>query len=178
MNELLLQSIIDKLNKIDESIRQMISSRPTMPDYSGQLEYVSSTVDQLKTEVAKMPEQLKFPTAGIYTLSQQLEVNNDLLKRPSRREVKHYHHVNAGIIVSCGLFLLLALSCVCLFNTRAQLQNYRAGDIKYRFLQLRSERSLRSMLSATDSIYRVGQRAFRVSIRPTTSSFAVLKTLA
>ena len=164
MNELLLQTIVDKLNKVDEGIQQVNSGVPQVPDYSEQLKRVCSTLEQIKADMAATPERLKFPTGAIYTLSQHLEVNNDLLERPPIQEIKHHHHVNAGMIVCAGLFLLLVLSGVWLFNTRSMLQDYRAGDIKYRYVLLQAGKPLRPFLSKTDSLYRINPQAFRDSV--------------
>ncbi|MGN7825044.1 hypothetical protein ACTJJB_33275 [Chitinophaga sp. 22536] len=164
MNELLLQTIVDKLNKIDEGIRQINSAAPQMPDYTEQLKNVSTSLEQIRADVAGMPERLKFPTAAVYTLSQNLEINNDLLKRPPIQEIKHHHHVRAGVIVSACLFLLLVLGAVWLFNTRSILQAYRAGDIKYRYMQLQGGKQLHPFLSTIDSLYHAQPQAFRDSV--------------
>lgn len=164
MNELLLQTIVDKLNKVDEGIRQINSAGPEMPDYTEQLKSVGTSLEQIKADVAGMPDRLKFPTTAVYTLSQNLEINNDLLKRPPIQEIKHHHHVNAGLIVSACLFLLLVLGGVWLFNTRSILQAYRAGDIKYRYIQLQAGKQLRPFLSGIDSLYQARPQAFRDSV--------------
>ncbi|MBC9934418.1 hypothetical protein [Chitinophaga qingshengii] len=164
MNELLLQTIVDKLNKVDEGIRQINSAAPQMPDYTEQLKNVSASLEQIRADVAGMPERLKFPTAAVYTLSQNLEINNDLLKRPPIQEIKHHHHVRAGVIVSACLFLLLVLGAVWLFNTRSILQAYRAGDIKYRYMQLQGGKQLHPFLSTIDSLYQAQPQAFRDSV--------------
>ncbi|UPK72858.1 hypothetical protein [Chitinophaga filiformis] len=164
MNELLLQTIVDKLNKVDEGIRQINSATPQMPDYTEQLKSVGTSLEQIKADVTGMPERIKFPTTAIYKLSEYLQINNDLLKRPPIREVKHHHHVNAGVIVSACLFLLLALVCVWLFNTRSMLQAYTARDIKYRYIQLQAGKQLRPFLSEIDSLYRAHPQVFRDSV--------------
>lgn len=164
MNELLLQTIVDKLNKVDEVIRQITSAGPEMPDYTEQLKNVGTSLEQIRADVARMPDRLKFPTTAVYALSQNLEINNDLLKRPPIQEIKHHHHVNAGVIVSACLFLLLVLGGVWLFNTRSILQAYRAGDIKYRYIQLQAGKQLRPFLSEIDSLYHVRPQAFRDSV--------------
>ncbi len=164
MNELLLQTIVDKLNKVDEGIRQINSAGPQMPDYTEQLKSVGTSLEQIKADVAGMPERLKFPTTAVYTLSQNLEINNDLLKRPPMQEIEHHHHINAGLIVSACLFLLLVLGGAWLFNTRSILQAYRAGDIKYRYIQLQAGKQLRPFLSEIDSLYHARPQAFRDSV--------------
>ncbi|MBS0030586.1 hypothetical protein ACTJJ0_26210 [Chitinophaga sp. 22321] len=160
MNELLLQTIVDKLNKVDEGIQHMNSAAPQMPDYIEQLKNVGTSLEQIKTDVVGMPERLKFPTAAVYALSQNLEINNDLLKRPPVQEIRHHHHVRAGLILSACLFLWT----VWLFNMRSILQAYKAGDIKYRYIQLQAGKPLRPFLSTIDSLYHVHPQAFRDSV--------------
>ncbi|WPV65925.1 hypothetical protein [Chitinophaga sp. LS1] len=107
MNELLLQTIVDKLNKVDEGVRQINSAGSEIPDYTEQLKNIGTSLEQIKAYMAEMPGRLKFPTTAVYTLSQNLEINNDLLKRPPIQEIKHHHHVNAGMIVfaCCSYYL-------------------------------------------------------------------------
>lgn len=164
MNEVLLHTIIDKLKNLDESIQQVKGQMPQVPDYSGQLKGVSGALDQLKAGVTALPQQLKFPTVAVHTLLQHLQVNNDLLKRPPRQDVQHHHHIKAGVIVSGVLFLLLAACCTWLYNTHSKLENYRAGDIKYRHLKLMADTSLHSLLSATDRLYKENSKAFRDNV--------------
>jgi uncharacterized phage infection (PIP) family protein YhgE len=164
MNEVLLHTIIDKLKNLDEAIQQIKSQMPQVPDYSGQLKGVSVALDQLKAGVTALPQQLKFPTVAVHTLLQHLQVNNDLLKRPPRQDVQHHHHIKAGVLVSGALFLLLAVSGMWLYNTHSRLQDYKAGDIKYRHLKLRMGKSLHSLLSATDSLYKANSAVFRNSV--------------
>jgi hypothetical protein len=164
MNEVLLHTIIDKLKNLDEAIHQVKGQMPQVPDYSGQLKGVSGALDQLKAGVTALPQQLKFPTVAVHTLLQHLQVNNDLLKRPPRQDVRHHHHIKAGVIVSGALFLLLAVSGMWLYNTHSRLQDYKAGDIKYRHLKLKKNKSLYSLLSATDSLYNANSKAFRDNV--------------
>jgi hypothetical protein len=164
MDDILLKSFVEKLSEVDESIQQIKSEMPQVPDYSGQLKAISTNLEQAKADIARLPELLKFPTGAIYALSQHLEVNNDLLKRPPKQEIRHHHHIHTGLVVCAVLFLLLAIVGMWLFNTHSKLQDYKAGDIKYRHLQLRAGKSMRSLLSVTDSLYRADRQAFRDSV--------------
>ncbi|SHN34461.1 hypothetical protein [Chitinophaga sp. CF418] len=164
MNELLLQTIVDKLNKVDEGVRQINSATPQVPDYGERLNTVNASLEQIKAELAGMTERTKFPTAAVSKLLEYLEINNDLLRRPPIQKVKHQHHINAGMIVSTCLFLLLVLGSVWLFNTRSTLQDYRAGDIKYRYLKLQGGKQLRPYLYEIDSLYHAHPQVFRDSV--------------
>jgi hypothetical protein len=164
MDDILLKSFVEKLSKVDESIQQVKSEMPQIPDHSGQLKAISATLEQAKADIARLPELLKFPAGAIYALSQHLEINNDLLKRPPKQEIRHHHHIHTGLVVCGVLFLSLAVVCMWLFNTHSKLEDYKAGDIKYRYLQLRTNKPLRSLLSLTDSLYHADREAFRDSV--------------
>lgn len=164
MEELLLQSIVDKLNKVDESIRQINEAAPQTPDNTEQIKNINSSLAQIKAIITELPDRLKFPVAAVHTLSQQLEINNDLLKRPPVQEIKHHHHVKSGVMVSAFLFLVLVLTGVWLFNTHSMLHAYKDGDIKYRYMKLQAGKQLRPYITETDSLYQAHPQNFRDSV--------------
>lgn len=164
MDDVLLDTIVGKLKSLDDGIQHIKGEMPQVPDYSEQLRTVNSALDQVMNGIANLPQQVKFPTAAIHTLTQHLEINNNLLKRPPRQEIRHYHHINAGVIVSGVLLLLLSVVCLWLYNTHSRLQDYKAGDIKYRSLKLKTDKPVLSLLSITDSLYKADKAAFRDSV--------------
>jgi hypothetical protein len=164
MNDVLLDTIVNKLKIMDDSIKEVKNHMLQVPDYSEQLKTVNTNLDKVMNGVTNLPQQLKFPTIAIHTLSQQLEVNNDLLMRPPQQEIRHHHHINAGVVVSGVLLMLLFVACMWLYNTYSRLQDYEVGDIKYRYLKLNADKPVLSLISATDSLYKADNVVFRESV--------------
>lgn len=164
MSEVLMQTIVDKLNDMEDEIKRIKEQMPTIPDYSAQLASINQSLTQAQVSIARLPQQLKFPTGAVYTLTQHLDINNDLLRRPPRQEVRHYHHLTTGIIISSTLVLLLAI-CVCwIYNLYDKQNNYKANDIKYRYLKLQEIKPLQALLYETDSLYRKRGKAITDSV--------------
>lgn len=164
MSELLMQTIVDKLNEMEKGMLQLKEQMPQVPNYSGQLTGITQSLARAQENIAQLPLQLKFPTEAVHTLTQHLEVNNDLLRRPPKREVQHHHHITTGIIISGVLGLLLALCACWIYNLYERQDNYKANDIKYRLLKLKENPALQALLYETDSLYRKDGKAVTESV--------------
>lgn len=164
MNELLMQTIVDKLNSMEDGIKRLKEQMPTVPDYSAQLAGINQSLIQAQESITRLPQQLKFPAGAVHTLTQQLDVNNDLLSRPPRQEVRHHHHVTTGLIISGILVLLLTISVCWIYNLYDRKDNYKANDIKYRYLKLQESKPLQVLLYETDSLYRKRGKAITDSV--------------
>ncbi|GAA0548147.1 hypothetical protein [Chitinophaga japonensis] len=164
MSEVLMQTIVDKLNEIDATVGQLKEKMPTVPDYSRQLTAINQSITQAQESVVSLPLQLKFPTAAVHTLTQHLEVNNDLLRRPPKQEIRHHHHLAKGIIAS-GVLGLLLIICACwIYRLYERQDNYKANDIKYRYLKIEGTSSLQALLYKMDSLYHKDMKAMRDSV--------------
>jgi hypothetical protein len=51
-----------------------------------------------------------------------------------------------------------------LLDSRTQLKQYKAGEIKYRYLKLISNPNLQRLLFYTDSLYRLKPDSFKVAV--------------
>jgi len=164
MSEVLMQTIVDKLNEIDATVGQLKEKMPTVPDYRGQLTAINQSITQAQESIVSLPLQLKFPTAAVHTLTQHMEVNNDLLRRPPKQEIRHHHHLTKGIIAS-GVLGLLLIICACwIYRLYERQDSYKANDIKYRYLKIEGTPSLHALLYEMDSLYRKDMKALTDSV--------------
>ncbi|RAJ78958.1 hypothetical protein CLV59_10618 [Chitinophaga dinghuensis] len=161
MNELLLNTIVDKLNIIEQTITQLNNITPQMPDHSGDIKKLTTQISEVKTAISCMPELLKFPVVAVDRLIKNIEQNNSLLKNPPAKEVRHYHHITAPIVVAGVLFLLLVLCTAWLYSSRSTLNEYQAADFKYRFMKMQADKGLRAFIVSTDSLYNSNMPAFQ-----------------
>ncbi len=164
MNELLLNTIIDKLTNIDDKVQQLGVNAPETPDYGGKMQEIGEAVADLKTKVSRIPDMVKFPEVPINRLLETIVENNELMKRPPVQQIRHHHHVTTPIIASGILFLLLVLSAAWLYNTHSMLDIYRAGDIKYRFVRLQVDKGIRRVTTSIDSMYRLNPQGFQEKV--------------
>ncbi len=151
MSELLLNTIIDKLsmqsmdiNAIREKVENLPVNLDVIKDLQTQLSLVENTIQ-------KMP----FPEKEVKQLSFDLNRVISILQQPVKNEVVNHHHVPKLIYITAGLLLLLCIICSGWYTTHDKLQNYIAGDTKYRYLKLDTDRTLQGLLFFTDSFYNI-----------------------
>lgn len=144
-----------KIENHDQRIINVEQKVNAIPDNTPQLIEIKNKI----TELINMVSRITFPKKEIQDLSSNLNTSVGLLKQPVENNVKHHHYVSKGIIISACLFFLLCLVSMGWYITIGVLKKYKENDIKYRFLQVQTNKSLRQVLFITDSLYRV-QSAF------------------
>jgi hypothetical protein len=151
MNEILLGSLIDKVDAQDRKIEDLNKKVHQTPSYEQVLGQFKMGIEGLRTDVQKISS----PEKEMSELSGRLITCIELLKRPDERKIIHHHHVTKIIWISVGLFLVLCLASTAWFNTYNELELYKSNDTKYRYLKLKSFGGLRKSLNFIDSLYQV-----------------------
>ena len=149
MSELLLNTIVEKLSmqSMDvDAIRERIENLPA------NLDVIKDLQAQL-TSVEKTIQKISFPEKELKQLAFDLNRAILILQQPVKKEVVHHHHVPNLVWVTAGLFLILCIVCSGWYTTHDKLENYIAGDTKYRYLKLDTEKTLQKILLFTDSLY-------------------------
>lgn len=149
MSELLLHTIIDKLNiesQVVETIRERLE---TLPDNNESLNGLSTQLNSIEKTIQK----ISFPEKEVHQLSFDLNRATSILQQTVKNEVVHHHDVPKLLWITASLFLMLCLVCSGWYATHDKLENYIAGDTKYRYLKLDSNKSLQKLLFFTDSLY-------------------------
>jgi len=146
MDEILMQSVIEKVDGHEKRISETQMAINKMSDVSEQIESLKGAVDKLNSSV----DNISFPVREMKDLRSQLS-------RPVTNTVEHHHHFPKILWLAIGLFLALAVVCTGWYMTATAVKEYKANDTKYRYLRLNSNRSLQGLLFFTDSLYRVDQ---------------------
>lgn len=148
MNEVLLSSLIDKVDEQDRRIEDIKKKVEQMPVYEEVLNRLETGIEGLRTEVHK----ISFPESAMFELSERLATSIELLKHPVEKKIVHHHHIKNFIWIAAVLFLALCLVSTGWFITYNNLQHFKANDTKYRYLKLISNVSLTKQLRFIDSI--------------------------
>lgn len=99
-----------------------------------------------------MSKQLTYPFEEMRQLKRSFDLHVGQLLKPAQ-QIKHYHHLHKGLIATAVFVIVSMILLFVLFRTTQKLNDYRAGDIKYRHLQLLNTGRLGRIIYLTDSIY-------------------------
>jgi hypothetical protein len=149
MNEVLINSMIDKVDAHEKKISELKEKADNLPDYTELLSQVKGAIESIQTNVQKVD----FPQKEIQQLTASLVITSSLLKQPVKQEVIHHHHVPKVIWIAAGLFLVLCFVLTGWYKTAGKLEMYKANDTRYRYLKLESDTALNKWLRFTDSLY-------------------------
>lgn len=141
--------ITKKLQKQDGQIAEMQEKLKSIPDTSQEFIEVKKQLKDINVSITA----IKFPTSQMDELSGKLTTSVALLKQPVENKVLHHHHIPKLIWVSVGLFVVLCLTFCGWYNTGQKFDQYRANDLKYRYLKLKRSPILQQLLFITDSLY-------------------------
>ena len=152
MSDILLQTIVDKLEAL-ESI--LTTSKPQIieADNGSLQECIKQQTIEVSTKINALSETLTFPKETISQLTQRLQSLSVSLKQPLRKEIRHEHHINTGIIVCICLVVILACCGCWIYNLHNDTKAYKANDIKYRYVKMNIDNV--HLLSKVDSLYNV-----------------------
>ena len=122
MSELLLNTIIDKLNmesQVMGTIRERVEA----------LQDNTESLNGLQTQLTSIDNNIKkiaLPEKEVKQLSFDLNRATSILQQPVKNEVVHQHHIPKLLWITASLFLILCLVCSGWYTTHDKLQNYIA----------------------------------------------------
>lgn len=148
MNEILIGSVIDKVDAQERKIDELKEKVERIPDENKILNEIKAELERLRTDISK----ISFPEKEIQQLSARLTTNTAVLQHPIEQKIVHRHHVPKIISIAAVLFLLVCLLSAAWYMTTENLQTYKANDTKYRYLKLEANTSLSKWLGIIDSL--------------------------
>lgn len=156
-HEVFMDTMVKKQEQQDQKIQDqskeiagLQQSLQAVPDYSKDIQQIRTGQEEIKATLTN----LQFPTDKMLAFSQKLDLGINLLRNPVENKITHQHHVSKIIWITAGLFLVLCLVCSAWLKTASTLDQYKAGDTKYRYLKLKSNIALLPFLFQLDSLYR------------------------
>ena len=94
MEEILLQTVIDKLEALEKTCGNMGNTIANISDYSQDFKDVNEKIRKMQMEVRGIPEQISIPATEIQ--SQRIIMNGLMkqLEKPLVQETKYVHHLH------------------------------------------------------------------------------------
>ena len=159
MSELLLQTIIEKLESLEIALlkennaaKDEVTAQPLLKE-----------VKSLQSEIAKLPFQFKVSDEKMSKLLETITALNLPLENPVQTKVKHNHHLHKGLWVAVGLFLISLLLLLGWINAGNTKEEFKANDIKYRYIKINGNSHLLKLLYHTDNLFNANAEVFRKS---------------
>jgi len=145
-----------KLKQQDQQIQEQDKRIATLEDKFSDVPDPSDDLRQIKTRLQTIDtklDKLQYPTQKMEEFSRELKTGVATIKQPVTTEVKHHHYVPGIFWIAAVLFLGLCLVSSGWWMTTEKMDQYRAGDIKYRNLKLASDSASAAYLFWLDSVY-------------------------
>ena len=160
MSEILLESIVEKLEGIEVFLKAINTGSPQPVD----LTPILSAISALKKDLVDLPDKLSLHTKKLAELEVNITLLLEQLKVPLNNTVKHKHHLHKGIWLSAGLSLVLVFLIWGWLYTYSRLEQYEGNDIKYRYFKVYGNQALIKFCAQTDSVYLKDKSGFRDSV--------------
>jgi hypothetical protein len=136
-----IQKQAEQISAVQEKIKSIEEAWQCLIDVKTQLADIKVAITGIK-----------FPTKQMEELRGNLVTGVALLKQPVENKMIHHHHIPKIVWVSAILFVVLCLVFCGWYNTDQKLDQYRANDLKYRYLKLKTNPTLQRLLVLTDSL--------------------------
>jgi hypothetical protein len=148
MNELLLQTIVEKLGIFETLLKQVGTDK----DEINQNQLIQQ-LQALHAKIEKMNEHFLLNQKRMSELELRMEALNKRLQTPLKNQIDHKHHLHKGIwIAIVSIFISTFFFCLWM-NSNDQQKQFEANDIKYRALKATHDKALLQLLYQTDSLY-------------------------
>lgn len=109
MNEVLLSSVIEKVNAQETTIKEMQDVMQKLAGHPDEIEILQKEVVRLGTIL----KDVSFPVTEINSLSERITGLNAQLKKPVETKVENFHHHHFPKVIWFAIILIIILATVC-----------------------------------------------------------------
>jgi hypothetical protein len=156
MNEVLLQTIIEKL----EALEIALLKQNHLTSDCESLNALETLMKSLQSEIIRLSLERRTNTDCVTDLSNQINTLRSNYINPEQNQVKHIHHFHKHIWISVSLFVVSLLFAYGWMNCHIEKKQFEANDIQYRFWKANGNTSLLKIIYHTDSIYNLDKDDF------------------
>lgn len=159
MSEVLLQSIVEKLDAIEISILKDNNSVK-----EDTIQTLLKEVKSFQLDMGKLLFHFEKSTGKTSELLKNITALNLRFDHPVATQIKHSHHLHKGIWIAVGLLIFCAFLLYGWINCHNEKKAFEANDIKYRYLKVNGNSSLLKATYSTDSLYNLGEAYFTKNV--------------
>jgi len=155
---LLLQTIVEKLESLE------LAWKVSGDTEKGTVVQLKKEIEFLRNDLKKLPAQILPSTAKLGELSVSIDNLSRQLRVPLQNRIEHTHELHKGILISLSLFLLSVALVLALINAYQNNKQYKANDLKYRYLKIANSAAIVKLCNFTDSLYQKDEDSFRTGV--------------
>lgn len=156
MNEVLLQTIVEKLEALEIALLKNDNPRK-IGEASNEL---AAVVTSVQYELMKFGSELRTNNDRVNNLSKEINALRLNFVTPEQNQVKHIHHFHKQIWISLSLLTVSLLLAYGWLNCHNEKKQFEANDIQYRFWKANGNTSLLKIIYHTDSLYNLDKDHF------------------
>jgi hypothetical protein len=156
MNELLLQTIVEKL----EALEIVLFKKTETPKDDTAERQLLDQVKNLHSEFERFKAQM---TENNYKLN-KLTQNFSALDNSKQNRVKHIHHFHDRLWLTVSIYLISLLFAYGWINCHNEKKAFEANDLKYRYWKVNPNKSLLKASYYTDSLYNLDKDGFEKKV--------------
>lgn len=152
-NEILLETMIQKLETLAEKIEILKQGMDSKAAVAADSTQIKKSFDEIKA----LLKNGSSPAKEIQMLLQKVMTNTASLKQSKENKTVHHHHLSKPVWICAGLCIMLVSASVGWYTAYQKLDTYIANDTKYRSVKLIENAGLQWLLHKTDSLYRTNK---------------------
>jgi hypothetical protein len=153
MNEILLQTMIDKMDQMTKILQVLKEKIDSIPDHSEDFKKLQGGQQETMMEVKSMPSQISIPVNDIIELKDEAIKLKSQLKEPLVQKVKHVYHLSKPVLGSILLVIIILWLMLWLWHEMDAVSRMKENDIKYRMLNLSFDNNLTRSIHLADSLF-------------------------
>ncbi|MEP7232327.1 MAG: hypothetical protein ABI691_18845 [Ginsengibacter sp.] len=156
MNEILLQTIVEKLEALEIALlKESNAGKDVEVPNELTIEF-----NFLQLELEKFTSISKSTSETISDLLKEINTVRLNLGNPVQNLVEHTHHFHKQIWITISLLVISLLLAYGWINNIHEKEAFKANDIKYRFWKTNGNASLLKITYSTDSLYTLDKNNF------------------
>lgn len=160
MNEVLLQTIIEKL----EALEIALLKQNHLTSDCESLNELATLMKSIQSELMKLNSEARKNNDCVNNLSKEINSLRSNYLNPELNQVTYIHHWHKHIWVSLSLFVVSLLCAYGWINCHNEKKQFEANDIQYRFWKANGNTSLLKIIYQTDSLYNLDKTNFEKEV--------------
>lgn len=149
MIEVLLETVVAKLESQEKKLNQLQNSLSDLRSLKDSVDAIHKALQIANAKINLISTHNK----ELSDLSFKLHATTENLVRMKEGKRSRNLNLHKAIWVAVALLIIITSLAVLLFQERSKVKNLLEADIKYRYLKVNANQSVKKLLKQSDSLY-------------------------